>query len=74
MGMDNTRMSSDSSVGRPIQVLVVEDSREMLSLLRRGLQRHGYEVTGCVDGASALAAYRRDREQLRGRHQPARTS
>ncbi len=64
MGMDNARVSSASSVGRPIQVLVVEDSLEMLSLLRRGLQRHGYEVAGCVDGASALASYRRQQPDL----------
>jgi len=46
------------------RVLVVDDSPEILSVLRRGLQRHGYEVVGCGDGRTALESFRHDPPDL----------
>lgn len=42
-----------------VKVLIFEDSREMIALLRLTL-RHRAEIVGeCADGAEALATYRR---------------
>lgn len=55
---------SERGVARQTRLLVVDDSVEILSLLRRGLQRHGYEVVGCGDGRTALEAFRHDTPDL----------
>jgi DNA-binding response OmpR family regulator len=44
--------------------MVVEDSPDILSVLRRGLQRRGYTVIACPDGDSALRAFSRERPDL----------
>jgi len=49
---------------RNVRVLCVDDSPEILSIVQRGLQRRGYEVTGCADGESALKAYSRELPDL----------
>lgn len=49
---------------RMARVLAVDDSAEILSVVRRGLQRHGYEVVGCGDGRTALEAFRHDPPDL----------
>jgi DNA-binding response OmpR family regulator len=45
---------------RPIHVLVVDDSPDILSIVQRGLQRRGYEVVAAADGESALKAMSRE--------------
>src|SRR5690606_14139108 len=42
------------------RILAVDDSAEILSVLRRGLTRLGHEVTTTADGCSALNAFRRE--------------
>lgn len=49
---------------RDIRVLAVDDNRDILSVLQRGLQRRGYEVTACADGESALRAFAREKPDL----------
>lgn len=49
---------------RPARVLVVDDNPEILFNVTRGLQRRGYEVTGCGDGSSALRAFTRERPDI----------
>jgi DNA-binding response OmpR family regulator len=40
--------------------MVVEDSPDILSVLRRGLQRRGFEVIPCPDGETALRSFGRE--------------
>ncbi len=49
---------------RSIRVLVVDDSPDILSIVQRGLQRRGYEVTAVADGESALRAFSRELPDL----------
>jgi two-component system response regulator MprA len=49
---------------RSIRVLVIDDSPEILSIVQRGLQRRGYEVTAAADGESALKAFTRELPDL----------
>ena len=49
---------------RPARVLIVEDSPDILQVLRRGLQRRGYEVLACADGESALRTFGRERPDI----------
>jgi DNA-binding response OmpR family regulator len=44
--------------------MVVEDSPDILQVLRRGLQRRGYEVLPCSDGESALRTFGREHPDL----------
>lgn len=46
------------------RILAVDDSPDILSVLRRGLTRLGYHVTTCPDGRSALDAFRRETPDL----------
>ena len=39
---------------KPIEILVVEDEPEILSLLQELFERRGYKVTACNSGNSAL--------------------
>lgn len=50
-------MSDRASPSEP-RLLVVDDSPEILSVLRRGLERRGFEVVGCGDGRTALQSFR----------------
>jgi two-component system response regulator MprA len=50
--------------GRAVRVLVVEDNPEMLALVRRGLARQGFEVSGCPDGASAMQSFANEMPDL----------
>lgn len=45
--------------GRPLHILVVEDSASNRALVEAVLQRHGHRLTLYADGAEALAAIRR---------------
>ncbi len=45
---------------RSAHILIVDDSPDILSIVQRGLQRRGYEVTAASDGESALKAFSRD--------------
>ncbi len=47
-----------------MRVLVVEDERKMASVLRRGLQEHGYAVDVAHDGEEALALAEADAYDL----------
>ena len=49
---------------RGTRVMVVEDSPDILQVLRRGLQRRGYEVLACADGESALRTFNRERPDI----------
>lgn len=49
---------------RTLQVLVVDDSPDILSIVQRGLQRRGYEVTTAADGEAALKACSRNLPDL----------
>ena len=49
---------------RPVRILAVDDSPDILSILQRGLQRRGYEVVACADGESAMKALSRDLPDL----------
>ena len=60
-------MTSPSPGGernRSTRVMVVEDSPDILQVLRRGLQRRGYEVLACADGESALRTFGRERPDI----------
>jgi two-component system response regulator MprA len=50
--------------GRPTRILVVDDNPELLALVTRGLQRKGYDVTGCLDGTAAVRAWSRELPDL----------
>lgn len=50
-----TGPGSNGPVGK---ILVVDDEPELRSVLVESLQRHGYEVTGCGSGRTALAELR----------------
>jgi len=50
--------------GRDVRILAVDDNRDILSVLQRGLQRRGYEVIACADGESALRAFAREKPDL----------
>jgi CheY-like chemotaxis protein len=50
-------MSSDASAGAPT-VLVVEDDRDGLDVIREALELHGYRVVGVTNGADALNCLR----------------
>jgi DNA-binding response OmpR family regulator len=49
---------------RPARILAVDDNPEILSVLRRGLVRRGYDVSTAPDGRSALAAFHREAPDL----------
>lgn len=49
---------------RAARILVVEDSADILSVLKRGLERRGYEVVACADGRSALRSFSRSLPDL----------
>ncbi len=49
---------------RDVRILAVDDNRDILSVLQRGLQRRGYEVIACGDGESALRAFAREKPDL----------
>ncbi len=51
-------------MGADRTVLVVEDEADLAELLRYNLEREGYRCRCEADGASALAAVRRDRPDL----------
>lgn len=53
-----------SQEGRDVRILAVDDNRDILSVLQRGLQRRGYEVIACGDGESALRAFAREKPDL----------
>jgi CheY-like chemotaxis protein len=69
---ESRRDSQDSAPAPPVEsvtvarptlplherVLYVDDHPALLRLGRRLLERHGYEVTGCSGGLSALACFR----------------
>lgn len=55
---------STTASQRPPRLLVVDDSPDILTLVRRGLQRHGYEVTTCADGESAIALFSSEQPDL----------
>ena len=48
----------------PLRVLAIDDSPEILSLVQRGLSRHGIEVCTAADGESARARFREERPDL----------
>ncbi len=52
-------MSATSATNHRARLLVVDDEAAQMQALCDTLQDHGYEVQGCSDGASALAALRR---------------
>src|ERR1041384_3901859 len=57
------------SVGRgpPVprrRVLVVDDDENIVQLVRMYLERDGYQVWCCYDGASGLAEFRRTRPDV----------
>ena len=56
--------STTAERSRPTRVMVVEDSPDILQVLRRGLQRRGYEVLACADGESALRTFGRERPDI----------
>ena len=47
----------ESATRQPVRVMVVNDSPDIVSIVRRGLQRRGYEVIARTDGETALATY-----------------
>jgi two-component system response regulator MprA len=49
---------------RDVRILAVDDNRDILSVLQRGLQRRGYEVIACGDGETALRAFAREKPDL----------
>ena len=46
------------------RILIVEDDRDIIELLRYNLEREGYRVAHATDGASGLEAARRDLPDL----------
>jgi DNA-binding response OmpR family regulator len=53
---DLTEVERDSSNGRAVRLLIVEDEIDLADTLAEGLRREGYLVDVARDGASALAA------------------
>jgi two-component system, chemotaxis family, CheB/CheR fusion protein len=45
-------------------ILLVEDEKNMLDLLKKTLARHGYQVLAAADGETALNIYRRSKEAI----------
>ena len=48
-----------AEAGRRIRVLLAEDEPAVNALLSTILPRHGFDITSCVDGPTALEAWRR---------------
>ncbi|MDD5302108.1 MAG: response regulator transcription factor [Elusimicrobia bacterium] len=46
------------------KLLVVEDDRNLVKLLKYNLEKEGYRVTAAADGEAGLAALRKDRPDL----------
>ncbi len=46
------------------RILVVEDESNMVSLLRKVLVRHGYQVVEATDGQTALDLYEREQDNI----------
>jgi DNA-binding response OmpR family regulator len=47
---------STTMLSRVIRLVLVEDDADIATALRRALEREGYEVVACADGASGLSA------------------
>ncbi|MFA6028921.1 MAG: response regulator transcription factor [Elusimicrobiota bacterium] len=46
------------------KILVVEDEKDIVRLLRYNLEKEGYRVVACHDGESALESFRKERPDL----------
>ncbi|MGH9734217.1 MAG: response regulator [Candidatus Acidiferrales bacterium] len=51
-------------VDLPSRILVIEDDRDIVELVRYNLEKDGYQVTACVDGATGLAQVRKSPPDL----------
>jgi two-component system alkaline phosphatase synthesis response regulator PhoP len=47
-----------------LKILVVEDDRDILKLLRYNLEKEGYAVTPAADGEEGVALFRREKPRL----------
>ena len=67
MPVEQLALAVESSYKGPVpeeHILIVDDDREIVRLLRSYLQREQYEVSVAYDGESALHALRRESPQL----------
>ncbi|MBI4524182.1 MAG: response regulator [Deltaproteobacteria bacterium] len=55
----------ETLTGRGELVLVVDDEPRILQIIRMVLERHGYKVMTAENGAEAIAAYSKCREEIR---------
>jgi CheY-like chemotaxis protein len=65
--MDQIIKSSFEKTERPNghgTILVVEDERNMIKLLRRVLERHGYKILTASDGETAVEIYQHGKEAI----------
>ncbi|MGA9885850.1 MAG: response regulator transcription factor [Candidatus Acidiferrales bacterium] len=51
-------------VNQGSRILVIEDDRDIVELVRYNLEKDGYQVTACVDGATGLAQVRKSPPDL----------
>jgi signal transduction histidine kinase len=56
--------SLDSNEGAGTKILVIDDEELILSMIREGLTRHGYEVDVAADGATALLRLKQNQSDV----------
>lgn len=47
-----------------LRILIVDDEKDIVAVLRRGLERSGFEVDGFIDPKEALANFKKERYDL----------
>ena len=47
-----------------LRILIVDDEKDIVAVLRRGLERNGFEVDGFIDPKEALANFKKERYDL----------
>ena len=47
-----------------LRILIVDDEKDIVAILSRGLERNGFEVDGFIDPEKALANFKKERYDL----------
>ena len=47
-----------------LRILIVDDEKDIVAVLRRGLERNGFKVDGFIDPKEALANFKKERYDL----------
>ena len=56
--------NGDSSIFPPYKVMIVDDEADVVTVMKRGLQRHGFVVDGFTDPIEALSSFTRHKYDI----------